>query len=162
MSGQMVDYVGSKIPTSWYNFEVSIEPFLSDVTEWSEETDGVQAVGLCGSHARGDAQPDSDIDLIIVCRHPQAFLECHHWVGAFGEPQSTRHEDYNLVQSIRVNYINGHEVEFGFTIEEWCSPPIDEGTAQVIADGLIPMYDPDKRLLKALRWVSKRQSTDER
>ena len=45
-------------------------------------------------------------------------------------------EDYGLVQSRRVRYGNGVEVEFGITTIGWLNTaPIDEGSRRVMSDG---------------------------
>ncbi|MEX2446924.1 MAG: nucleotidyltransferase domain-containing protein, partial [Dehalococcoidia bacterium] len=43
----------------------SIESLLRALGEWGEAHLDVVAIGLVGSHARGSARPDSDVDLIV-------------------------------------------------------------------------------------------------
>lgn len=43
--------------------------------------DQLAAVVLFGSQARGDAQPDSDIDLLIVLRHDFRYYQEVHRIG---------------------------------------------------------------------------------
>ncbi len=53
-------------------------------------------------------------------------------------------EDYGLLQSMRVHYTTGREVEFGVTTRAWASiNPVDPGTRQVVSDGIQVLYDPE-------------------
>lgn len=63
------------------------------------------------------------------------------WVNNFGTPKRIAVEDWGKVQSIRVFYNDGLEVEFGITIREWLTPTVDEGTLKVIKDGIHFVYE---------------------
>lgn len=129
---------------------MSIEAFIEDLQAWALGEDDVLAIGLCGSHARRVAGPTSDIDLVMICQTPSFRLANLDWIGRFGRVGSIQLEDYGLVQSLRTFYRDGQEVEFGIAGKEWCTPPIDPETAQVIADGLRPLYDPSGWLKDAV------------
>ena len=43
--------------------------------------------------------------------------------------------------SIRVWYSDGLEVEYGITDERWTAVPLDEGSRQVIADGMQVLFE---------------------
>ena len=100
------------------------------------------ALVLVGSHARDAARVDSDIDFVLISSQPASLLNDHSWQHTFGEPCNMLHEDWGLVQSIRVFY-SDLEVEFGIAGLEWVQPPIDPGTAEVIAQPLRVLFDPD-------------------
>ena len=133
---------------------MTMDRLLRQFARWADEASEIAAIGLCGSHARGTAKPSSDVDLIIVAGNPTPFLEDTTWAHQFGRVTQVGREDYGLVQSIRVFYAEGPEVEFGWTSREWCRPPIDHGTARVISDGLRTLYDPNKELEAAIEWVA--------
>ena len=126
------------------------EELIAKVRNWSQSDDRVVAAGLCGSHARGEARPDSDIDFCILTSDPGARLEDRSWIFEMGADARVQQdvEDYGLVQSIRV-YYGGTEAEFGIAEEAWAEPPIDRETARVISDGLRILHDPEGRLEKA-------------
>jgi hypothetical protein len=50
-------------------------------------------------------------------------------------------EHYGLVTSIRVWYVDILEIEYGITDERWVSLPLDEGTRQVMADGIRILFE---------------------
>ena len=64
------------------------------------------------------------------------------WHGS-GRSRPPSNEDWGLVQSRRVHYADGPEVEFGLTTTKWAALPLDPGTRQVVADGFEILYDPD-------------------
>ncbi len=126
------------------------DELISQVARWSKRDDRVLAMGVCGSHARGEARPDSDIDFCILTADPGSLLNDRAWITEFGADAEVAGavEDYNLVQSLRVFY-GTTEAEFGITHEAWAEPPIDHETAAVMNSGLRIFYDPKGRLEKA-------------
>ena len=108
------------------------------------------AAGLCGSYARGDAGPDSDIDFCVIAAEPRVLLEDRTWMLDLGADARIVEgvEDYQLVQSIRVFY-GPTEVEFGVADEAWMRLPVDKDTAGVINNGFRILFDPDGRLAAA-------------
>lgn len=133
------------------------DELIAKVTSWSQRDDRVSAAGLCGSHARGEARPDSDIDFCILTSNPGSLLEDRAWIYDFGADAQVAGsvEDYNLVQSVRVFY-GETEAEFGITDEAWAELPIDPETAGVISDGLRILYDPHRRLEMAVAYAASR------
>ena len=131
------------------------DELIAIVRSWAQGDDRVIAAGLCGSHARGEARPDSDIDFCILTPDPVSLLEDRSWIFCFGADARVTDdvEDYNLVQSIRVFY-GATEAEFGITDQAWAELPIDRETARVIRNGLRILYDPERRLEKAKEAVS--------
>lgn len=119
------------------------ERLIEQVRTWAPSQSAVVAAGLVGSWARGDARDDSDVDVILVTATPGVYLDDERWLADFGRVEQVTREDWGLVQSIRVYYVGGPEVEFGITTPEWTrTAPVDPGTAQVVADGLAILYDP--------------------
>ncbi len=127
------------------------DTLISRVTGWSERDSRVLAMGVCGSHARGEARPDSDIDFCILTDDPDSLLRDRTWILELGPDARVAGpvEDYNLVQSLRVFY-GTTEAEFGVSDKSWAEPPIDRSTASVINDGLRICYDPEGRLARAV------------
>jgi predicted nucleotidyltransferase len=118
------------------------QPFLSRLKQWSATQQDISAVAIVGSQARGTAQPDSDIDVVILCATPQAYFDNQAWLSEFGHPIDTGVEDYGSVQSLRTIFADGKEVEFGFTTERWASDAELGSTGPIVRDGLLAAYDP--------------------
>ncbi len=136
---------------------VGADELIAKVRSWSQRDDRVIAAGLCGSHARGEARPDSDIDFCILTANPGSLLEDRSWIFDFGADARVAGpvEDYNLVQSIRVFY-GETEAEFGIADEAWADPPVDPETIGVINDGLRILHDPERRLERAVAYAASR------
>ncbi len=133
-----------------------VTEFLSDVVAWARDSDDVLAVALVGSQARGAARADSDVDLVILLGDRQRYLEDAGWTGQFGTALSLAREDSGAVQSLRVRYADGLEVEFGLASGEWAATePVDEGTRRVAADGLRILFDPHGRLARLMAAIAR-------
>ena len=120
---------------------MSAQQFIDRVAQWATSREDVLGVALVGSHARGDARADSDIDFVLVCSDPSQYLADPAWISTFGNPQEVSVEDWGRVQSVRVFYRSGPEVEFGITGTAWTELPPDPGTAAVIEDGVSILLD---------------------
>jgi hypothetical protein len=104
----------------------------------------VVAVALVGSWARGDARPDSDVDLVVIVRDVAGYLAFPAWLAAFGEPGETVREASGTAPALRVWYADGPEVEFAVTTPDWCAAdPVDPDTAAMGRSGLVVVYDPN-------------------
>ncbi len=100
------------------------------------------------------ATPASDVDLVIIVNDPQRSLANNQWLQHFGEVLRTSDEDWGEVQSKRVFYANGLEVEFGITARKWASTaPVDPGTKKVVEHGVRILLDRNGILDSLLRAV---------
>ena len=120
---------------------------------WGKTHRALVAIGLVGSSAKGTAGPHSDVDVMLIAEDPQRLLAERSWLHRFGFPERTQEENYGLVQAVRCFYRDGPEVESNVTGRVWATPPIDPSTANVIADDLRPLYDPEGRLEGAVARV---------
>jgi predicted nucleotidyltransferase len=125
-----------------------VEQFLLDVTAWAAKRADVSAVALVGSHARGEATEDSDVDLVVLCDSPSSLL-CDPFPSLFGVVSKESIEDWGRLTSRRVFFDNGLEVEFGIALRGWALEP-DEGTIAVVERGCIVLHDPQKLLATLL------------
>jgi GrpB-like predicted nucleotidyltransferase (UPF0157 family)/GNAT superfamily N-acetyltransferase len=116
--------------------ESAVTRFLKLFTEWAAAQPDIHAAALVGSHARGSASSTSDIDLVILAGEPERFLTDATWVETFGTPAAVSREGYGNVTSLRVQYQNAVDVEFGFTTMRWAEVPVDPGTQDVISGGM--------------------------
>lgn len=120
------------------------------VIRWTSQREDVAGLLLVGSHARGKARPDSDIDILLLVDEPETYVSNQEWVQRFGSVTQVTAEDWGAVTSLRVQYVEGGEVEFGLARHDWVERPFDRGTARVLRDGFRVLYDP-RGLLKDLR-----------
>lgn len=131
-----------------------IADLARSLVTWAEAQEDVHAVALVGSHARGTPTAESDVDLIVLVDDVTVRLHARDWLTTFDDPISVEHEDWGLVQSLRVVYADGLEIEFGLTSPTWATPPLDPATAAVIRDGLEPVWDPDRTFAAAVQAAS--------
>ncbi|MBI5652390.1 MAG: nucleotidyltransferase domain-containing protein [Chloroflexi bacterium] len=117
--------------------------FLSHLKTWSQQQPDITGVLLVGSHARGTARADSDVDLIILTTQPQRYLDSITFAEEFGAIAKWQTKDWGRVISRHVWYRDGLEVEFGITLSDWAEQPLDEGTHRVIANGMKIIFDRD-------------------
>ncbi len=125
---------------------MNIESFLSQVKSWAAQQPDIAGMLLVGSYARGAARPDSDIDLVILTSNPGRYLDDISFAEQFGSISRWEKEDWGRLISLRVWYQDGMEVEYGFTLPDWASPPLDAGTQRVISDGARVVFDRDGSL----------------
>ncbi|QYK56568.1 MAG: nucleotidyltransferase domain-containing protein [Fimbriimonadaceae bacterium] len=110
------------------------QTLLSRFAIWADERADVRAAALVGSHARGDARPDSDVDLVILAREPAVLLLAPDWCEFFGPVVRLSTEDYGRLLVLRAWYGSGMEVEFGLASPRWATSP-DKGTRRVVREG---------------------------
>lgn len=127
---------------------MELAALLDKVNDWAVGRADIRGVALVGSHARGAGRPDSDVDLVLLCVDPD-LLVGGNWVSRFGEVRSVDLEDFGALQSLRVVYRDGLEVEFGIADPTWARVPLDPGTKSVLVDGVRILYDPENLFLVA-------------
>ncbi len=118
-----------------------IKDFLDAFAGWASAQPDVRAVALIGSYAREAASVASDIDLVMLVDDPGKYIDNMDWLGQFGAIDRQQVEDYGMVTSLRVWYIDGCEVEYGLTTPDWVRLPLDEGTQRVIRDGMRVIFE---------------------
>jgi hypothetical protein len=138
----------------------TITPLLTLFVRWAVANDGVLAVALAGSYARGEARPDSDVDLIVITTDPERFrrqtqwVEDVHWEHLGVRVSSWADEDYGALWSRRLILSSGLELEVGFTTPSWAAiDPIAAGTQQVVRGGMRILLDPAGLLNQLLQAV---------
>ena len=129
---------------------------IAAVTAWAERTPSILGLALVGSHAREAARADSDIDLVLITRKPDAFRNSNAWVEDidWGEAHSSvagwRDVQYGRVWSRHFRLADGLELELSFADPSWTAvDPLDPGTRDVIAGGCQILIDRE-RLLEQL------------
>jgi len=104
------------------------------------------------------ARSDSDIDVIVIVDDPVPYLGTSAWLESFGHVHSIANEDWGLLQSRRVYYIHGMEVEFGITVRSWAgTEPVNPGTKEVVSGGMRILYDRETLLQSLLKKLQQTQ-----
>ena len=115
----------------------------------------VVAVGLAGSWSHGDAQMDSDVDILLLTTEKHLYLEDESWVGELGGLRIVKTKQWGPLTERRFVLPSGLEVEMGVAPPSWASTDIvDLGTRKGVDDGISIVYDPAgvlDRLLDAYR-----------
>ena len=126
-----------------------IAPLLEVVTDWAASRSDIVGVALVGSWARDAANPDSDIDLILLTPNPDAYRVSSAWLTEIDWPklslsvQSYRDAKYGVVWSRHVELSDGVRVEFSFGFPSWAATcPCDAGTHSVVSRGCRVLFDP--------------------
>ena len=135
------------------------ENLINKVIDWAKSEKEVIGVALVGSHARGKARLDSDIDLVIISSNPYRYIDDSSWISSFGEIKSCKKEDWGILTSLRVFFHGGLEVEFGLSSLEWVAIPPDSGTAEVVANGMKILHDAMGLLARLQEEVSRIEAT---
>ena len=120
--------------------------FIEDFMRWSKRRRDIRALALVGSYAREEATETSDVDLVIITEKPKRYLVNTEWIRIFGKVIAQKIEEYGKLTSLRVWYESGLEVEYGFTTREWTTIPLDNGTKQVIDDGMRVLFEKEELL----------------
>lgn len=143
--------------------DAQVELIVQVVLAWATAQSKIQAVALVGSHARGTARSDSDIDLMLLATDPDAFRAYNTWVAeidwhAIGiRPHKWQDEDYGAAWSRQVWLTDRCvQVELTFASLSWSgADPPDVGTRRVISDGCRILHDPDGLLACLCRAISR-------
>jgi uncharacterized protein len=127
-----------------------VEKLLRVTLSWARKQQHICGVALVGSEARGNARPDSDIDLIFLTdylgtfRGDRSWLIDIEWHLAGTEMIGHRAAPYGTTWSFHIALAQAPEMEFGFAPRRWAeTAPIDPGTRRVITDGCRILCDPE-------------------
>ncbi len=128
-----------------------VAELLERAAAWAAARHDVVALALVGSWARGAADADSDVDLIVLTEDPAAYATRERWIGELAPgAHLVRTGDWGPIVERRLLLPSGLEVEVGIGRPSWAgSSPVDPGTRRVVRDGLHALHDP-QGLLAAL------------
>ncbi len=131
-----------------------IDSILEKVANWAEIRSEILALALVGSYARGEAKPDSDIDLMAIASNPEFFRQNHDWMHQINWESinckilTFNDAEYGAVWSRHIyltnlsNQFNNIKLEISFGLPTWASiNPIDSGTFNVVSRGCKILYD---------------------
>jgi hypothetical protein len=125
------------------------------VIRWALDRPEVRAVAMAGSWARGEARPDSDVDLVLVVDDP-AGLGAGDAVAAAlpAEAVDVVTREWGPLLERRFRLPSGLEIDLGLAPVSWAAVPVDRGTARVVGDGFVVLHDPSGLLTRLLGAVA--------
>jgi predicted nucleotidyltransferase len=124
-----------------------VERLIGSLRAWVRRRSDVLAAAMVGSWARGDARMDSDVDVVLLTDDVAAFVDSDAWIQELDAACTIRTQRWGVLTERRLALPSGLEVEVGVVTPSWASTaPLDAGTAQVVAGGLVPLYDPHSLL----------------
>jgi GrpB-like predicted nucleotidyltransferase (UPF0157 family) len=92
---------------------------IARVRAWAAGRDDVRGLFLVGSHARGDARPDSDVDLVLLCDDPSPYVADAIWAEALdGEVIATRTWGMLTERRLRLDAVKP-DVDLGIATPDW-------------------------------------------
>lgn len=114
------------------------------VFTWSGAQPDIEGIAIVGPWARRAADMDSHLDLLVLTRDRERYLQSERWVShalpSAGEVVRT--EVSESMTECQVRLPSGLVVEFGFTSPSWASvDPVDPVSARVAREGCIPLVD---------------------
>lgn len=126
--------------------------FTRAAKQWTSSCPDIVAAAIVGSWARGDAREDSDIDLVLLTEHPDAYVKGEDWIEDLSPgARLIRTADWGPIIERRLLLRSSSlEVEVGVGRPSWAAAlPVDPGTRKVVRGGFRPLFDP-QGLLAAL------------
>lgn len=127
-----------------------VEGLLEVVLKWASVRYDVRGLALVGSWARGTAQMESDVDLVLLTLRVERYTEGDDWIRDLGGETMERTAAWGALAERRLRMPSGLEVELGVAPPYWAAVyPVDPGTRSVVEEGMRVLHDPDG-LLRAL------------
>lgn len=135
----------------------TVSTILHIIQSWAEQRKDIIGLALIGSHARGEARRDSDLDLVILTDKTDLFHSSSNWlqeikwqqVGA--SVKSTEDANYGVVWSRHVMLSTGLEIEFCFAPLWWITNPVESKSLEILNKGNKILLDPEKYFHTALQ-----------
>jgi hypothetical protein len=121
----------------------SLDDFRARMVAWAAREADVVALALVGSQARGEARPDSDVDVIVLTTERPARLARRRWLTRLGGVRRVREKLFDAITSLVVDFDRGPQVELGLGEPSWAAlARTDPATLRVVRAGFVPWYDP--------------------
>jgi uncharacterized protein len=134
---------------------------ISAVAAWALAHEDIRAMALVGSWARGNPHQGSDVDLLLLSDHADAYRRRRKWLseidfeGAGYRVVSTEIATYGVVWSRHVALVPTGKVELTFARCSWARiKPVDVGTRSVVKDAFRVILDKDRILAMLLDAVT--------
>ena len=115
-----------------------------------DSRDDLRALAVCGSWARGNPRPDSDLDLLVIARDAATWRDETQWVSRLPYERARLSyrshviATYGVVWSVHVSLEPSAQLELTVASPDWAScDPVDGGTRDVVLDAFKVVVDKD-------------------
>ncbi|MEU6817901.1 nucleotidyltransferase domain-containing protein [Streptomyces sp. NPDC046860] len=120
-----------------------INQVVGRITRWATGRGDIVGLLLVGSCVGNTAQPDSDVDVVLLTTDESLYLREDGWAGELGLGELIRTQSWGPITERRFATASGLEVELGIGSPTWAkTDPVDPGTHRVVTDGARVLYDP--------------------
>lgn len=123
---------------------------IAIIQELVRARDDLRAMAVCGSWARGNPRPHSDVDLLIIAQDPERLCRSQEWIREMrfcdASFRYVGHQGsaYGAVWSAHIELEPQAELELTFAEESWASvDPVDPGTRGIVIDAFNIVVDKD-------------------
>jgi predicted nucleotidyltransferase len=106
--------------------------------------DDLRGMAVCGSWARGNPRPDSDLDLLIIAQGPELLRRRRKWIRELKFSDAGfryighKTAKYGAVWSAHIELEPEAKLELTFAKESWASVnPIDQDTRDVATEKVL-------------------------
>jgi hypothetical protein len=88
----------------------------------------------------------------VLCLEPERYLGDSAWSRELGNPILLDTRSWGPLTELRFILPTGLEIDFGVAPVSWAAiDPVDDGTRQVVQDGISILHDPHRHLAHLIR-----------
>lgn len=128
--------------------QAEVDALQEHFAAWAERRADVCAVALAGSWARGDARTDSDVDFVVLTSDAERYVSDDSSLADVAAATHVATIERGVLTEKRLRTDSGLEVDVGFARPIWTAVPVDPGTARVVRDGIVILFDPEDLLAR--------------
>lgn len=127
------------------------------ISLWSGSQPDIKGIAIVGSWARRDARMDSHLDLLVLTPDTGNYVLSDSWIcHALPTPGViVGAQTLGSLTELEVRLPSGLIIDFGFVPPSWASiNPLNPTMARLVAEGCIPLVDPESAIERFLESVS--------
>lgn len=115
---------------------------LFEFVKWAGEQSHIAGIALVGACARDEEDDeDSHMNFVIISDKKTKTLEAILHQFQFDLMEQATKEEWGILTSVRIEYANGIEAEYGIVEEEWVKAPLEQGAIDVFTKGFKVIWE---------------------
>ncbi|WP_424765522.1 hypothetical protein [Paenibacillus sp. sgz302251] len=126
---------------------------LYPFVKWAGGQTHIAGIALAGACADDENEEDANLSFILVSYKRTKTLDAILRQFSFDSIVEATHEEFHLFTSLRIEYANGMEAEFGLVDELWLQEPLDEGMMFVFLKGFKVLWEREELFAPILRSI---------